>query len=165
MPPPRSRHRQSSAARVLQIQLQLCLQIQPQLCLQLARTPAASPGAPALLPARRAWPCLQRRRLLGADLNPEPAPMTATAHGPTDATGTCMRMLRYTTPSPHPPRTPPCTYGDVGVARSAKKNADLPLCAFSLQTPPRQGDKRPWAWLAYRAASCLFSSHIPQRPA
>ena len=54
-----------------------------QLCLQLARTSAASPRV--RLPASCAWPCLQRRQLLGADPNPEPALMTATAHGPTAA--------------------------------------------------------------------------------
>ena len=31
---------------------------------------------------------------------------------------------------------------------------------ISLQNSSRQGDEGPWVWLAYRAARCLFSSHI-----
>ena len=46
--------------------------------------------------------------------------MTPTAHGHTVATGTCMRMLRYTGTSRQPPRTPSCTYGGVGVMCSVK---------------------------------------------
>ena len=56
---------------------------------------------------------------------------TCTAHGLTVATGTWTRMLRNTGASRQPPRTPPCTYGDAGVTRSAS--------TYNYHDPPAPG--------------------------
>ena len=93
--------------------------------------PAASPGA--LLPVRCAWPCLQRRRLLGARRF-EPGncaddgaghghgPRAYCRHWHMDANAAIHRRFSPALAAPHAPMHILCTYGG---ARSATRSAQI----------------------------------------